>query len=200
MRNGYKITLGVITLLILVTITIGTSYSFYSVSDTQTDPNSLTTTCFQISYNGSNAINLTGDGKYAYPMSEETALTKTPYTFTIKNVCTTENANGGINYDVSLNTLTATPSNLTPSLNYKLNKTAPTTVTGTTSLLTNSQDKLGANIKSSYGVDTSYNLISGTLAPNESVTYDLYLWIDENAGNSVMGNTFNGKILVYAYM
>lgn len=200
MRNGYKITLGVITLLILVTITIGTSYSFYSVSDTQKDPNYLTTTCFEISYNGSNAINLTGDGKYAYPMNEATALTKTPYTFTIKNVCTNENANGGINYDVSLNTLTATPSNLTPSLRYKLNKTAPLIETNASSMLTSKEDILGTNIKTSYGVDRSYNLISGTLAPDESVTYNLYLWIDENAGNDIMGNTFNGQILVYAYM
>ncbi len=200
MRNGYKITLGVITLLILVTITIGTSYSFYSVSDTQTDPNSLTTTCFEISFNGTNAINLTGDGKYAYPMNETTALTKTPYTFTIKNVCTSANANGGINYDVSLNTIIESPSNLTPSLRYKLNKTAPTTETGISAMLTSKLDKLETNIKTTYGVDKSYNLISGTLAPNESVTYNMYLWIDENAGNDVMGNTFNGKILVYAYM
>lgn len=200
MRNGYKITLGVITIMILITISIGTSYSFYSVSDTQTSPNSLATTCFEISYNGSNAINLTGDGKYAYPMSETVATAKTPYTFTIKNTCTSANASGGINYDVSINTLTGETSNLTPSLRYKLDKTAPAIANGTSAMLSSLTDKLGANIKASYNVSKSYNLVSGVLAPNESVTYNLYLWIDENAGNEVMGNTFNGKILVYAYM
>lgn len=202
MRNSYKIALSVITIMILITITIGTSYSFYSVSDTQTDPNSLATTCFDISFNGSNAITLRGDGKYAYPMSESTATAadKTPYTFTITNTCSTANANGGINYDVSLNTLVGKTSNLTSSLRYKLNKTAPTAVNGTSAMLSSLDDKLAANIKSSYDVTDSYNLISGTLAPNESVTYDLYLWIDENAGNSIMDSTFDGKILVYAYM
>ena len=189
MRNGYKIALGVITIMILITISIGTSYSFYSVSDTQTNPNSLATTCFEISYNGSNAINLTGDGKYAYPMSEAVATAKTPYTFTIKNT-----------YDVSINTLTDTTSNLTPSLRYKLDKTAPAIANGTSAMLTSLTDKLGNNIKTAYNVSKSYNLVSGVLAPNESVTYNLYLWIDENAGNNIMGNTFNGKILVYAYM
>ena len=42
--------------------------------------------------------------------------------------------------------------------------------------------------------------MSGTLAPGESVTYNLYLWIDENADNSIMGNTFTGKVLIYNYM
>lgn len=200
MRNGYKITLGIITILILITITIGTSYSFYSVSDTQTDPNSLTTTCFQIDYNGSDNINLTGDGNYAYPMNEETALAKTPYTFTIKNTCTSTNANGVIKYDVSLNTLTDEISNLSSALRFKLNKTAPVVAEGSSDMLSKLQDKLDANIKIKYGIDNSYHLISGTLAPDESVTYNLYLWIDESANNSVMGQTFNGKVLVYAYM
>ena len=55
-------------------------------------------------------------------------------------------------------------------------------------------------IKNEYNLDTTYNLMSGTLAPGESVTYNLYLWIDENADNSIMGNTFTGKVLIYNYM
>ena len=50
MRSGYKVTLGVLTIMILVTITIGTSYSYYSVASKQQDPNKLTTTCFEVSY------------------------------------------------------------------------------------------------------------------------------------------------------
>ena len=32
MRSGYKVTLGILTIMILVTITIGTSYSYYSIA------------------------------------------------------------------------------------------------------------------------------------------------------------------------
>lgn len=199
MRNGYKMTLGILTIMILITITIGTSYSYYSISDEQTTSNELITACFDISYDdqdGSNAISLNSDGAYAYPMSEITALGKlTPYTFTIKNNCTSAN-NNGINYVVTLNTLTTTPSTLTNYIRYKLNTS---TIEGTSALLTTSPYDLNTNVKLSEDIDTSYSLASGNIAAGESITYSLYLWIDENAGNDIMGTNFTGKVLVYTY-
>ena len=50
------------------------------------------------------------------------------------------------------------------------------------------------------GIDTSYTLVEGTLAPGESATYNLRLWIDETAGNDVMNNSFTGRVLIYSYM
>lgn len=205
MRSGYKITLGVLTIMILVTITIGTSYSYYSVASTQESPNELTTTCFDVSFTDSNSISLNADGNYAYPMSEANALAKlTPYTFTITNTCTTQNATNPVNYVVTLNTLTSAPSSLAlTNLRYKLNKTAPSTVNGTSSILSNAPVYdlgIAKNDANANDINTSYNLLSGELAPGESATYNLYLWIDESAGNEVMGQTFNGRILVYSYM
>ena len=49
-------------------------------------------------------------------------------------------------------------------------------------------------------LDASYNLVTGTLAPGESITYNLYLWIDENANTDIMNQTFTGRVLVYSYM
>jgi len=210
MRSGYRITLSMLTIMILLTITVGTSYSFYSVSDVQTNPNELVTTCFDISFNdnnGSSTIKLNSSGLYAYPMSEANALAKlTPYEFTVTNNCTNLNASQSVNYVVTLNTLTSTPSTLTNYLNYKLNTKSPTTITGTTTLLTSSTYSLMDSIKSGQGIDKSYVLTSGTLAPGNSKTFNLYLWIKEDAcsGNAceteVMGKTFTGKVLVYAYM
>ncbi len=200
MRKGYKITLGVLTIMILITLTIGTSYSYYSVSDVQEDTNDLTTTCFDISFSDSNIIQLNTNGSYAYPMSEANALTKKPYKFTITNTCNNTNAKEGLKYDISLNTLTATPSNLTPYLRFKLNKTAPSAAAGTSAMLNTKTDTLNPNVKTDEGIDRSYGLITGTLAPGETVSYDLYLWIDETANNDVMGYNFTCKVLVYAYM
>lgn len=201
MRSGYKVTLGILTVMILVTITIGTSYSYYSIASEQTDPNEVTTTCFNIEYtegvNGS--INLPA----TYPMSESSALANLrPYEFTITNTCTSENASSPTNYVVTLNTLTANLPTLPLSLlRYKLNKTSPTTVTGTSTLLSNANVyELGATIKADEGIDTSYNLTTGTLAPGESVTYNLYLWIDETATIDIRNTTFTGRVLVYSYM
>ncbi|MCI9281415.1 MAG: hypothetical protein HFI49_04075 [Bacilli bacterium] len=195
MRKGYKITLGVLTVMILITITIGTSYSYYSVSDIQDNPNTLASTCFNIEYTeGTNgSISLTN----SYPMSEANALALTPYNFTITNTCAAGNQT--VNYVVTLNTLTAKPSTLTSSLNYKLNKTAPTAIVGTTGTLSTPY-ALNPNVKTDEGIDTSYSLEVGTLAPGESKTFNLYLWINENANNTIMGQTFEGKVLVYSYI
>lgn len=201
MRSGYKITLGVLTIMILVTITIGTSYSYYSVASKQTTPNEITTTCFQVNYVDGDSITMNANGTYAYPMSEQTALSKVkPYTFTITNTCTTSNAKDPIHYKVTLKTLTSPISNLTPSLRYKLNETSPTSKENPSAMLTTASTYDLGSIKSEYNIDTTYNLIDGTLAPGESVTYNLYLWIDENAGNDIMRNTFTGKVLIYNYM
>lgn len=194
MRKGYKITLSVLTIMILITITVGTSYSYYSVSDVQDNPNTLTSTCFDITYaENSSSINLTN----SYPMSESKALALTPYSFTITNTCAAGNQT--VNYIVTLNTLTASPSTLTSSLNYKLNKTAPAAIVGTTGTLTTPY-ALNPNVKTEEGIDTSYSLEVGTLAPGEAKTFNLYLWINENAGNTIMGQNFTGKVLVYSYI
>ncbi len=298
MRSGYKITLGILTIMILVTITVGTSYSYYSIASEQANPNELATTCFEISFSeGSNgSINLAA----TYPMSEESALTRlNPYNFTITNTCS---SGATTNYIVTLNTLTASPSNLTSYINYKLNtvtsagtanakirvyggdvnadgaitdddrqlilsrvtnsqlfnaiqneiadvdndqfitasdaaqisrivsdsespiyleadasldgassyiKSDPTLnglglyvpyLAGTTSRLTASQYDLNSTVKQEQGIDTSYSLATGTLNPGESVTYNLYLWIDESATNDVMNQNFTGRVLVYSYM
>ena len=200
MRSGYKITLGILTIMILVTITIGTSYSYYSVASEQTNPNEITTTCFDVSFregpNGSIKLNAT------YPMSETSANNLTPYSFTITNTCTTTNSTDPINYVVTLNTLNASPSNIELSkLRYRLDMTTPTATTGTSTLMSEAAPyDLSSSIKSAEGINTSYNLLEGTLAPGASVTYNLRLWIDEAAGNEVMKQTFNGRILVYSYL
>ena len=201
MRSGYKVTLGILTIMILVTITIGTSYSYYSIASTQADPNELSTTCFNVSYTeGSNgSINLSA----TYPMSESDALTRLqPYEFSITNTCTSENASNPVNYIVTLNTLTSNASTLPLSLlRYKLNETSPSVVDGTSGLLGSATPyTFGDSIKTTYDLDSSYNLANGSLAPGESITYNLYLWIDESAGNDVMNQTFNGRVLVYSYM
>lgn len=195
MRKGYKVTLGVLTIMILLTLTIGTSYSYYSVGDVQSTPNELATACFKFTYNGTdgaigeNNINLTN----AYPMSEDSANSLTPYTLTISNSCT---SGPNIKYDVSLNTTSASNSTLSPHLRYKIGS-------GSSDMLDNLTDKLStlnSKYKTDEGILRSYSLKSGELAPGSSETINLRLWIDEEAGNDVMTKTFNGKIYAYAYL
>lgn len=215
MRNGYKVTLSILTIMILMTLTIGTSYSYYSISAEQEEPNVLSTTCFKINFTETtgSTISLNTDGKYAYPMSESTATSKlTPYNFTITNTCTSASSAGDTNYVILLSTLTTTTSDLTSYLNFKLNQTSPSIVAGTTTALTaNTYTELPADIISEYNLDTNYVLETGTLEPGTNKTFNLYLWIKEDACSggiygsndcetNVMGKSFTGKILVYTYM
>lgn len=198
MRNGYKVTLGMLTVMILLVITVGTSYSYYSVSSEQTDPNTMATTCFQFEFQDQNSINLNA----AYPIEDASANSKlTPYQFTITNTCT---GDVNIKYDVTLNTLLSSASNLPDNkIKYKLDVTAPSAVAGTNKMLNTAYSAdydLASEIKTSNDLDKVYKLESGTLAGGESKTFNLRLWLDSSAGNEVMGKTFNGKILVYAYM
>lgn len=202
MRSRYKIALGIITILILLTITVGTSYSYYSVSDTQETPNSLATACFQFTFNEetqsgiSGPINLTN----AYPMTDEKGGTTTPYKFTIKNTCESGTT---INYKLTLDSLTTPASTLNANLiKYKLDKTNGTAQPGTATMLNTklSDNALDAITKSTYNIQNVYNLEEGTLAPNETKTYDLRLWLDSSATNDTMGQSFTGMVLVYATM
>ena len=86
-------------------------------------------------------------------------------------------------------------------LRVRLDETSPSSVTGTSALLSDVPPyTLGESLKTSEGIDTSYNLVEGTLAPGKSVTYNLRLWIDESAGKDVMNDSFTGRVLVYSYM
>lgn len=193
MKKGYQVTLGVLTIMILLTLTVGTSYSYYTVGGTQDDTNDLVTTCFKIDYNGTDDININN----AYPMSDTKGEASTPYSFTVTNTCTAANAGTNrINYEISLNTVKNKTSNLAGSLKYKLDTQASTLL----STKLNSSNSLKASLKEENGVANSYGLTSGSLGPGETKTFNLRLWIDENAGNEVMGQTFYGKVLVYAYM
>ena len=200
MRVGYRVTLGILTVMILITMTIGTSYSFYSVSDEQDTANNLTSTCFKIEFkDGQDNINITN----AYPMNDNSVDTKiTPHTFTIQNTCTKENSAEGINYKVILSSLKLEEGeeSLLENIKYKLveENVENGAVSGKLSEVT-PYENLPENIKSTHKIDKSYLLkASGTLNFGETKKYKLYLWIDENAGNEVMTNKFKGKIIIYA--
>ena len=200
-NNKNAIILLIITILIVIASTVGITFAYLSISTTQTTANTLETSCFRVTFGDSNTISLNTAGKYAYPMSEATALNKlTPYTFTVTNNCTNANSAGSMNYVITLSSLTGATSNLKPYLKYKLNKTNSPTSTGTATSLTTTSYTLPSQTISTYGIDTTYQLGTGTLAAGASATYNLYLWIDESAGNSVMDYSFTGKLIVYVDM
>lgn len=212
MRKSYKITLGVLTVMILLTLTIGTSYSYYSVGGVQDQDNVLVTRCFKIKYTeGSPSIKITN----AYPMSPDIGKSKDPFNFTIENTC--QGPDDAIRFDITLNKVNDANELNLDYINYYITGTSTsdsshniTKEGGLTSHYTIAdfvkEYNAGAYTEN-VDFDNSYSLqLEGTLAPGEKMTYNLNLWINEGACNdndsceNLMGKVFKGRLLVYAYI
>lgn len=202
MKNRYKFSLLVIAILLAFSMTVGTSYAFWSTTHTQTGTNDVVAGCLKIEVNDldvdglSTSINLTN----TYPKSDVLGLQSKPYTLTITNVCDIN-----ASYTISLNTLSS--SILTEGeIKYHFIKTSPTETFMTPALI-NTMKELEINSEIAAGIDgeihSSYELVSGVLNGQvenvtDSVTYNLRLWIDDDASNSIMESTYKAAIAVYA--
>lgn len=187
----------IVLILLAFSVTVGTTYAVWSNSAVQSQSNEIVAGCLEIEINDldvnglSTSINLAN----SYPMSDLRGVNTDPYTITVKNVC-----NINAQYTILLNTISN--SLLTEdNLKYHFVKTSPTETTMTPALVSSMTESL-KNIANS-NIYNSYELISGNLNAQtenvtDSVTYNLRLWIDENAGNEVMGNEFEASIAVYA--
>ena len=192
MSKKFKVMLVSITLLLVSSIFLGTSYSLWKTSYTQVGTNEVNIGCFTVtftnldSYGGSEAgdINLTN----SYPITEVAGSALTPYVFKIKNECTIAS-----NYSVNLETLNTSNFN-TDYLRVKFNEASNSS---STSVLYKDLDS--ADVVLTSQSSTSKALTTGYLAANEEVTYALRTWIDIDATTTtpnVMGASWNGKVVV----
>ena len=173
-RRVFTVTL--ISILLILGIVIGFSFSYF-ITDDSMNKNNATTDCFKMSYNDSNDINL----EKAYPISEAEGSTLTPYTFTIKNLC-----NNNMMYEIDLETLNSS-SLSTDYIRIKLN-------TDNSSILSQKEaitEYANSNISEGRKID------NGSLSANEEKTFNLRMWLDENSTVSQSENkTYKGKIVV----
>ena len=112
-------------------------------------------------------------------MSDNQGLKTTPYTFTITNT-----GNIDAYYHVSLEE----DSNNTLSNNYIKMK-----ITGS-----NGYDS-GIIKVNNYGVGTFEIIGEDVLEPSDNVTYRLWMWLSDDAGNEVQGTIYQSKIVVESY-
>ena len=151
----------------VIVATVGVSYALWCVSFSSTNDNSLTATCFNVSFKEQNNISI----EKAYPLTDEDSKKLTPYTFTITNNCDTY-ASYDINLEV-LNTSTLTNMNyIKMSLDDDILSLVPSLDVTTKTL---------SNASSAYKISTGY------LIAKESKTYNLRLWLDENVTGETVG-------------
>ncbi len=198
MRLRYRIPLALITIFMILTLFIASSYALWKVTVYQETENIIETGCFSIQFEESSSINLNN----TYPMSDESGMKLSPYSFTIRNTCTVD-----AKYTVYLNTLEVNGEKLADDfIKYSLIKTEDALNTAY------SLDTAKVNLdKTHFSFDKnilkSYEIATGTLKgktnetneDGESVTYDLRLWIDEKGTNSIGGQTFEAGVSTIAY-
>ncbi len=197
-KNTKIILLSIISVLIIITIVLGISYSFMRpINETSSITSVNLESCANITLTDTGeSINLSN----SYPMTKNRAFETTPYTFTVSSSCT--DGSGFNLYLATLNTNTLSDSSIHYIITEHGNKNVITEgiLSEATNRVSDFQDyelnELNNGINGTYG--SIYRLHSSGINYNTEVTYDLYLYIDESVTNETMGQTFSAGLAVKA--
>ena len=173
-RKKYII-LVIVTIAISIIALVGASYALLTMTIQGDKKITLTAGILKVDFDEGDNINL----NEIAPMTDSQGLKTTPYTFTVTNT-------GNINayYHVSLEE----DSNNTLDNSYlKMRLTSD-----------NGYDS-GVVKVSGYGTGEFDITSEATLEPEDTVTYNLWMWLDENADNSAQGKLYQSKIVVSSF-
>lgn len=182
--------------LLLVTFFTYNTYSLWVSTHSQSSSNIITTGCFELEINDldennkSTAINL----ENTYPMTEEKGLMTRPYLLNITNICDVPSE-----YVIILNEFNT--SSLDNSfLRYHIKKKEENSVSNLLSLapIYSLDESIKVDIETSQKllINRSYKLANGYLNKNESVLYELRMWLDYAATNDAMNKSFEAGVTV----
>ena len=170
-----------VSLVLIVLLGIGVSYSMWNVTTSQDTENTIYTKCFDVSITSQkNSIAL----ENAYPITDEQGKKLTAFSFTITNTCDIF-----ASYTVNLESLKGT------TLNSNFLKV----------MLNNEELKLLSSYETTDIVNTgsieSHIMAKGSLGSCDSEDYTLRLWIDYDTTLEDLDNeikTFKSKIVIKA--
>lgn len=178
----YILSLG-LTIVIIVALAVG-SYAYIRTYREQDKYNQITTLkCISLTLTSNSEEGITLMDTYPIPTTEGKTLV--PYTFTIKNVCSTA-ATAKVNLEI-LNTTTIASDS---SIRVMIGKTGTIVDTALLSSFTTATPTLD-NAARSYTIYTNSYLSVGS-----SQTLDLRLWLDESATNTELDKTFQAILTV----
>ena len=185
------ILLMVIGTMLSISLLVGVSYALWSNTHVQETENIVETGCFSTDFTEVNSISLSN----SYPISDDKGMGSTPYQFTITNTCRgmgstpyqftiTNTCSVDAKYEVNFEVL----ANSTLSSNY-----VKLAINNKKDILSNYESKTSTI----EGALSSNNIASGWLKADESITYDLRLWIDEATTlEQGEGKSLSGKVVV----
>ena len=165
----------IIGIMLSISLLVGVSYALWSNTHIQENGSLVESGCFSTDFSEVNSISLSN----SYPISDDKGMSSTPYQFTITNTCTVD-AKYEVNFEVLANS--------TLSSNY-----VKLAIDNKKDILSNYESK-NPTIE---GALSSSNIANGWLKPEQSVTYNLRLWIEEATTiEQGEGKVLNGKVVV----
>ena len=191
------IILSVLAVLIVVVLSVSITTAFMKPIDQGGNITEVSlSSCAKIKLEGTTSIKLTN----SYPMSRNKGLQTTPYTFTVTSYC---DSYVGFNlYLATLSTNSLAASNIHYIITEKGSKEALVEGTLTSSLddASNFTDtektELNTGLSGTYG--NIFKLYNNKVPYKGSTTYDLYLFVDENA-TEYQNTTFAAGVAVKSY-
>ena len=193
------ITLSILSVLIVGCIVLGVTYSFMQAN---IDSDSVTevslSNCAKITLeDGGDSINI----ENSYPVSRNKGMQSDPYTFTVTSSC--ESYVGFNLYLATLDTNTLSDT----SIHYVITKhdSKEALVEGILSETTNALSEFNSdelnqlNIGIGGTYNTIYKLYNDSIPLQGSITYDLYLFIDESVTNDTMNQEFRAGVVIKSY-
>ena len=180
LRNK-KVVYTIIGIVSVLLVALAVTYAYWLVTKTQDKENVISSACLDIAISGEkNDITLSNQ----FPMSDEDGMKLTPYEFTVTNNCNTS-----VDYQVALEAI-GESSNALSATSLKV-------------ALDDSVSILSENAQVETTISGAYEsrkLAMDTLASKDSdgssATYNLRIWIDEDAPISEMNKTFKSRISV----
>jgi len=193
MKSSRYLFIGVSICLILL-LSIGVSYSMWRQTLVGTSSIIATTDCFDVSITSEeNAISL---GDEAIVDADYKGIALTPYTFTIKNTC-----NVNATYSVNLVLFSTTGNDgKDKTLDEQYVKTFLQGNNKEVLSMVNKLDSLSNDVMvndmkiTASNLKSGYVLTSDVIGANESVTYNLNLWIDNSSEEELSSNLINDKV------
>ena len=165
----------IIGIMLSISLLVGVSYALWSNTHVQEGQGVVESGCFSTDFSEVNSISLNN----SYPISDSKGMSTTPYQFTITNTCTVD-----AKYEVNFEVLAGS----TLSSNY-----VKLAIDNKKNILSNYESKT----PTIDGALSSNNIASGWLKAEQSVTYNLRLWIDEETTlEQGEGKFLNGKVVV----
>lgn len=198
MNKKYKLLiLGSLAIILVVILSISTTIAFMKPIEQNGNLTEVNlSSCAKIKLIASSSVNISN----SYPMSRNRGLQTTPYSFTVTSYC---DSYVGFNmYIAILEDSTIDLKNVHYIITNKGSKNALqegllSDLEEETTFSNNEKTELRTGIKGNFS--KIYKMFSGKVPLKGNREYDLYLFIDENAPNDVMGKVLKAGVAIKSY-